>query len=1144
MWRGLGLLVASVVCPVALLAQNVSARLMGSVRDASGAALPGVTVKLTNEQTGAARLATADASGQFVFGDVLPGRYTLEIQASGFKNHRQTGIEVSAGEVRSLGDIILQLGAVTETVTVEDTVAPVQLASGEKSSLITAEELENTALRGRDFLDMLRLLPGIVDEREGREVPGPDGIRGLFINGARENQKNMTVDGVTNMDTGSNNTTHTAPTVDMIREVKVLTSNYQAEFGRAVGGTIIVITKGGGKEYRGSASWFFRNEALNANDYFNNRNGLPRPPYRFNIASWSLGGPVWPRNRRHAHVFFYVTQEFTRQVVYYPARTVRVPNLLEREGDFTETYDVNNRRITVYDPLTGQPFPGNVIPKDRHHPIGRALLNMFPKPNFVDPEPSRVNQWNYISQVTGPYPRRSDMIRIDWNPASRWQTYFRYTQNADEQHPVYGVWINGSVNYDLTPLTFKQPGRGFTANVSRTIGASWMNELILGYSMNRLTSKPDRPERISRKALGLDLPQWHPELNPEGYIPNITSFGQVPNAVNPSLHNALPYRNVNHIFSIVDNVSKFHGRHYFRGGVYIERTRKDQRQGTPVRGSISFADDANNPLRTRYGFASALLGVMTSYQEATHLPYGLYRFTNLEWYIQDNWKVHRRLVLDVGMRFYRNLPQYEVRKQLAAFVADFYDPARAPVLIRNGRDENGRRVGVNPVTGQIFNPGFVGTFAPGFGDPAIGMVQGGTQGFPKSLYRGPGLVLGPRLGFAFDLTGRGHTALRGGAGVFYDRVQGNPTMNMATNPPIVFTPTVYYTTFDELLATAGSAVLAPTSVSHSLSGKGFMPTVYNYSFGIQHAVGRSFRIEIAYVGNVARHLLWRRNINPEPLGARFLNLHPENRDPVTNNVYSPNFLRPYQGYGDILQYEWGGTSNYNSLQTAALLHLKSWLQLRASYTWAKNLGTADSDTTQVSTFLKPRERNYGRLSYDRDHVLALNFTWRMPTRAFGMGPWMRSLARNWEVSGTALFSAGQPFTPGMATVDGMNFLGTGSESARPDWLGGTTFARPAPPRQPGEIEVPYFGNAGAGILRGPGINNWDFRISRRVRLLDEKRSLELRCELFNAFNHTQFSALDTTARFERDGTQINPLFLQPTAARRPRHIQLGLRLNF
>jgi len=656
-FRGCVGAILALLCPAAALAQNVSARVIGSVRDASGAAVPGVTVKLINEQTGAARNATVDAEGYFVFGDVLPGRYTLEIQASGFKNHRQAGIEVSAGDTRALGEITLELGAVTEVVTVEDTVAPVQLASGEKSSLITAEELENTALRGRDFLDMLRLLPGVVDESEGREVPGPDGIRGLFINGARENQKNMTVDGVTNMDTGSNNTTHTAPTIDMIREVKVLTSNYQAEFGRAVGGTIIVITKGGGKEYRGSVGWFFRNEALNANDYFNNRNGLPRPPYRFNIASWSLGGPVWPRNRRQARLFFFANQEFTRQVVYYAARTVRVPNLLEREGDFTETYDVNNRRITVYDPLTGQPFPGNLIPKDRHHPVGRALLNMFPKPNFVDPEPSRVNQWNYISQISGPYPRRSDTIRIDWNPVSRWQTYFRYTQNADEQHPAYGVWINGSVNYDLTPLTFKQPGRGFTANFSRTIGATWMNETLLGYSMNRLTSRPDRPEKISRKALGLNLPQWHPEFNPGGYIPNITAFGNVPNAVNPSLHNALPYRNVNHIFSIVDNLSKIHGRHYLRGGVYIERTRKDQRQGTPVRGSISFADDANNPLRTRYGFASALLGIMTSYQEATNLPYGLYRFTNFEWYVQDNWKVTRRLVIDAGIRFYRNLPQ-------------------------------------------------------------------------------------------------------------------------------------------------------------------------------------------------------------------------------------------------------------------------------------------------------------------------------------------------------------------------------------------------------------------------------------------------------------------------------------------------------
>jgi len=1135
-------LAALLAWPIA--AQNVSATLNGTVRDSSGAVIPGATVTLTNELNNASRTAQTNSEGYFVFPDLLAGTYTLTVEMSGFKSYKQGGIRLNSGDVRALGQITLAVGEVAEVVTVEATAAPVELGSGEKSGVVTGEEIESLAIRGRDFLDVLRLLPGVVDETEGREAPGPDGVRGIFINGARENQKNMTIDGVTNMDTGSNNTTHTAPTLDMIAEVKVLTSNYQAEFGRAVGGTIIVVTKGGTQQYHGSASWSHRHEQFNANDFFNNRNGIGKPPYRYNIASWALGGPVWPKNRKNSKLFFYFTEEFTRQKVNYAARTVRVPNLLEREGDFTQTYDVNNRLITVYDPLTGRPFPGNIIPKDRFNKTGLAILNMFPKPNFVDPAPSRVNQWNYITQVAGSYPRRSEMIRIDFNPTQRWQTYFRYFQNADEQHPSYGVWINGNVNYDLTPITFKQPGRNFTANITRGIGASWMNQLILGYSMNRLTSKPDLPERITKKSLGIDLPQWRPELNPQGYIPNITAFGNVPNAVNPSLHNALPYRNVNHIFSIVENATKIYGQHAIRMGVYIERTRKDQLQGTVTRGAISFADDANNPYRTRYGFASALLGIMTSYQEATNQPYGLYRFTNFEWYIQDNWKVNRRLAIDIGMRFYHDPPQAEIRGQTAAFVQGLWDPARAPILIRNGRDSAGNRVGINPINGQIFNPGFVGTFAPGFGDPANGMVQGGAKGFPKSLYTGPGLALGPRFGFAFDPIGKGRTAIRGGAGVFYDRIMGNPTMNMVANPPTVFTPTLYYTTFEELVASANSALLAPTNISYSLYGFGFLPTVYNYSFGVQQAIGRNTKIDVSYVGNIARHLLWLRNINPEPLGARFLNRYPQNRDPITNAVYSPNFLRAYQGYGDISEFEFGGTSNYNSLQTGFMSRLKSGLQIRASYTFAKTLGTAVSDTSTVSPFLPPRMRNYGRLRYDRDHVFTLNYTWSVPRSWLPANRWLRLPMERWEINGTTQMSGGQPFTPGLATVDGMNFLGTGSETARPDWLGGKEFARPALPRAAGQIEEPYFGNAGVGILRGPGINNWDIRISRRFPFFGERRTLEFRGELFNAFNHTQFSGLDTTARFDAQGVQINPLFLEPTSARRPRNMQFALRLNF
>lgn len=1114
-----------VFLPAVLPSQNVTASLNGSIRDSSGAAIPGAALTLTNEETGATRGAPGNPDGYFVFPDLLPGLYTLTAEAAGFKMHRQREIRLSANEIRTVGEIVLEVGAVSEVVTVEASVTPVELSSGEKSDVISGDEIDRLTLRGRDFLDVLRFLPGVVDTNEGREAPGPDSVRSIFINGARENQKNMTVDGVTNLDTGSNNTTHTAPNIDMIAEVKVLTSNYQAEFGRNTGGTITVITKGGTQQYHGSANWFYRHESLNANGYFNNRNGVARPPYRYNIGSWSVGGPVFPRNRKTSRFFFFFSQEFQRQKLNYPTRTVRVPTELERVGDFSQTFDTNGRLITVNDPLTGRQFPGNMVPRERIHPTGQAILKMFPLPNFVDPEPSRRFQWNYIVTQSSPYPRRQETARIDFNPSPRWQAYLRYTQAADSQNPPYNVWVNGSVNYDLVPINFKQPGRGLTLNVTRAVGATFMNQFIFGYSMNRLAYFPAEPDRVTRAGLNLPITQWRPDLNPAGFIPNMT-FGGVSNYANPSLSNGIPYKNVNHIFSFVENLSKVHGKHSLKAGIYVERTRKDQVSSVPTRGSIAFDNDTNNPLNTRFAYSNAILGVVDAYTEATSRPYGLYRFTNFESYFQDNWRVNRRLAVDIGMRFYHDPPQADVRGQTSSFVPELYSLASAPVLISPARDTRGVRVGIDPRTGQLFPAGLIGTYAPG-SEPAAAMVPGGARGFPMSLYTIPALSFGPRFGFAFDPLGRGTTALRGGIGVFYDRIQGNPTMGLVANPPSVFTPTLFYTTLEDLAASAGSGLLAPSSSITSLFGKGRMPSVLNYSFGLQQALSRSLRMEVSYVGSVSRHLLWQRNINAVPIGARFL---PENRDPTNNAVYPTNFLRPYRGYGDIFLFEFGGTGSYNSLQVQFMRRFSRGFHFRGAYTFAKTLGTASSDTARVSPFFAPRQWNYGRLPYDRDHVFTFTYSWPVPSSLL-RGRWLHPVVRQWEFSGTTMMSSGEPFTPGFSLVDGADITGTPSESARIVALGNNKFARP---------ERGTFGNAGPGILRGPGINNWDLAVSRNFGL-GERRSLQFRGEMYNAANHTQWLNVDRTARFDAAGDQINPLFLTPTAARPARRVQLALK---
>ena len=1143
------------VVSLSALGQNISGSLSGTVQDSSGAAFAGAQVKLSNTETGFLRTARTNMEGFFSFPDLTPGTYDLEVTGEGFKHYRQEKIPVNSGDSRSTGAIKMELGAVTETLTVSAETTAVSLGGSERVGVLDSEDIQGLALRGRDFMDAIGLLPGVVDTNESREAPNPNSVQGIFIAGGRDNSKNITIDGVTNMDTGNNNATHSMPSMDSVQEVSVKMTNYGAENGRNSGGAINIITRGGGRQVHGGAGWYHRHEGFNANRFFNNKQNLQRPPYRYNIFSYNVGGPVvlpgLNFNKDRNKLFFFFSQEFQRQLQAFGTTTVRVPTAMERAGDFSQSYDVNGRLIPVRDPLAGPTpgiqFPGNVVPASRFHPIGVNILKLFPMPNFVDPDPSRLHQWNYIAQASGPYPRHTEIIRADYQPRPNLQMYVRLGNNADAMTQPYDQggtpWIVGGMNFPLTPIIFERSGRGATVSATATLSPTLVNDFKFGVSQNKLVFYPENPEAISRKATGINLPQWNPNVNPMGFTPNMT-FSSVPNFADPSLHNSLPYYNTNTIFSIVENLTKIQGTHVIMAGLYWERTRKDQSSAAPIRGTINFNRNQNiNPLDTNYAWATALMGYYNSYTEANAWLQGQYRFTNLEFYVKDQWRALPNLTLDYGVRFYHDMPQYDARNQLSTFIPSLYDPARAPLLLRPAFDEKGKKVALNPLNGAMYSQGLVGTFAPGVGTPAMGMATEG-KGVPPGCYTLPALSYAPRFGFSWDPFSRTRTRVHGGVGVYFDRIMGNPTMGMMPNPPTIFSPTVYYGTFDTLAESAGQGILGPSNVT-SLYGRGKSPTVYNFSFGIQQQITRGMMLDVSYVGSLGRHLLWQRNINAVPLGARFLDEHPENRDPTTaNNVLPDNFLRPYQGYGNIDQYEFASTMNYNSLQVRAVRRFARGTQVQVSYTFSKALGSNSSDGDNVNIFgFNPRHYDYGPLNYDRRHVMSASYTYTFPRPGRALGSRAMGIVTDgWQLSGITRITTGGPFTPTWTFISGQtNVTGTPTQNARISVLdpNAAPLERFRPP------ERGSFGTAGPGVLRLPGMHNWDMSLYRSIKLR-ERTSMQLRFETYNTPNHTQFSNVSRQARFQSatDWTQMDPLFLQPTAARAPRTMQVALRLNF
>ena len=1147
--------------PALLPAQNTSCSLAGTVQDSAGAVVPNAKVTLTGQENGFVRTVVSTHEGFFSFPDLTPATFTIAISAPGFKIYRQTGILINADEQRSLGQIKLQIGQVSESVTVKAEAVTVNISNGERAGTLSGEQLDEIALRGRDLFDAISLMPGVVDTSDGRDAPSPQSIGNIYVLGGRNDAKNMTIDGVTDIDTGANNSVQSMPSMDSVAEVKVLMSAYSAENGRNPS-SINVITKGGGTQYHGQVAWYFRNEDLNANNFFSNQAGRPRQEYRYNIGSYYIGGPVvLPKiYRGRKNLFFFFSQEFQNQVVPYPVEEKTVPTALERQGDFSQSVNTNGSKITVNDPLNGKKaFPGNIFPASRINPIGQAILKMFPLPNFVDPNLATRYNWNYYVAASEPYNRRTDTARIDYSPRQNWQLYLSLSNNPDHQTVPYGSsWSAGSLNFVLSPITYTQPGRLGALHSTYTISPTLFNEVSFGASQDTQRFTPEYPDLANRTKLGILIPQRNPALNPLNLIPDMT-FSSIQNYANPSMHDPTPLFIQNTLYTFVDNISKVHGTHVYKMGIYFERAQKLQSPSVTTRGSISFNTDSNNPYDSNNSYGNALLGYFDSYTEGLSFPQGNYLFTNTEWFLQDDWKVKNGLSISWGVRFYHDPPQYDARGYGSSFSPAAWNPAAAPVLLRPAV-VNGANVAIDPTTGTTYGVGLVGLFVPGIGSPIDGTLIGGKNGVPQGLYSNAPLAVAPRFGFAWDPFGDGKTAIRGGGGVYFDRIEGNPSMNLANNPPAVYSPTTYYGAFSDIASSAASGYLAPTGTSYSFASTPHQQQVYNFNVSVDRRIGANV-FSLGYTGSLGRHLLWERNINAVPPGADFLNLNPQNKNPQNSSALSTNFLRPYSAYGDVYLYEFATNSNYHALLASVQHRLSHGINVNASYTFSKALDTSDGYSNSVDPFLDPRSRNYGPAGFDRRQVFTSNFYYSLPKpgKATGFRP-LGWAADNWELSGVVRMLTGPPITPGYSLVTGITTpTGTPSDSARLEVINPTAplSVRFGPPPEPaGQASVanagpwlststaPQFGNLGTHTMTGPGTNNWDLSLYRVFPFKEGRIKTSLRLETYNTFNHTQFNGINSTAQFNTAGQQVNTAFLLPNGARPPRYVQIAMRVTF
>ncbi len=1137
--------------------QSVTGQVSGIVTDASGGNVIGAAVRLSHDVSQQVRTFTTDTNGSFVFISLVPGSYSLHIEMAGFRAYDRKGIPVTAQERVNLHEIKLTVGDVSTTVEVQAEYTHVATNSSDRTVSMGRQEIEDRPTRGRNPLALIIGLPGVqavgtFDQRGwgGGGMPA--------INGGRSGQVVLNLDGAASQDSGNLNPGYLSPSIESVGEVKLLVSNVTAEYGGRSGGQLLLTTRNGTPQYHGSAFHYYRHESFNANEWFNNKQNVVKPRYRYQNPGGSIGGPLiipktgFNSDRTKAFFFFSYDRLFAKETIQ---NTFTMPSALERQGDFRQTVTTTGALVPIIDPTTGRQFDDNRIPTARISPAGQAMLNLFPlpDPSGLALDTAGLRRFNFRNILGRSRPNEGKVLRIDYNFSPKLVTFVRLLQDYQANDGYAGTVGPQGGTWGQFPHSYHVQAAGAVATAIYTFSPTLINEFTWG--VNRGKQGVNALDKVDNTAVGgaktfadsllplkgangqaISLPRIFPSsANTLNLLPGVNfgfptgfsaqSAGQGISGAPVFRHDPRwPFTGTDTVLSFNNKITWVRGSHDIKAGILVERMARNVSVYSihNTAGTYYFGSDRAATLDTGYPYSNALLGTIFAYGDDNKKQVNHARYLQVEWFVQDTWRATRRLTLDVGLRFHRVGDLYSAGATLGFFRQEEYDRSKTGQLLYPAR-VNGVNVSINPVTAATFPFVRQGTF-DNASYPANGFPLSGIHLYDSHFFKVPPIQLGPRLGFALDVFGNGRTALRGGAGITVGRNWTVDSIGAGGNgfgpmnaPPNFLAPIALYTSFTGL-ATAES-YFTPQNVFGGPQDQKTQKT-YNWSLGLQHELRRGMVLDVSYVGNALRHGYGQAiDGNAVP---PFTTWNPRDgaiqrfRDPTSATAfYSTNLIRGmvgYNGIGEIPTWTYIGTNSYHALQ-AQLNRRMGKLQWGANYTWSR---------TTFYNFNQWVDTKLGKSVDNRPHAFNFNFGYDIPK---GSRVWNNGFSKwvldGWRIAGNGAIYSGTAFS-----------VGCGSQAAPPGYwtgtpTGGIPFrcqmgnniflpegqfpSRTEDPRLQWALNSANFslpaadsfgiGNTPPTLFYGPGLFNVDWNLVKEFQVGKEGRALELRLEMFNALNH-------------------------------------------